>query len=257
MSSCPICGKKTFKVYGRERKDGLCGHHAIEYMQGLIVQCDDCGKWHSVDEACSCKIKKDNNVIVVDSNNRSRCLTCGSPTDGLLFCPSCYQKYKNKDLLFKITNCRNVELLDEQYAGRYKTNDGHIVKSSAEEVISNYLDKNGISYTYEPKWFYGKNDDDYLLPDFCLRNYLGNGKNVYLEYFGYDDSKQYSDRKRYKLELYEKSDITLICFYNTDRADLSSALDRKLNKNLIEEGRINFADDEDLLFIEKIQKGNK
>lgn len=258
MSSCPICGEKTFKVYGRERKDKLCGHHAFEFMEGLIVQCEDCGKWHSVDDVCSCKIKKDNDVIVIDSNNRSRCLTCGSPTDGLLFCPHCYQKYKNKDLLFKISNGCNVQLLHEQYSGRYKTKDGHVVKSAGELEILNYLDEQNIPFTYEPQWYYGKEDNEYVEPDFCLFDYLGDRKDVYIEFFGYDnDNKEYYDRKKFKLIWYVKNEITLICFYKTDFSNIAAALKRKLNKVHIEEGKINFANKEDSLLIEEIQKGNK
>ena len=140
-----------------------------------------------------------NNVVVIDSNNKSKCITCAKGTDGLLFCTSCYHKYKTKELYFKITNCVNVELLDEDYEGKFICRDGHVVKSKSERDIDNYLFEHGIPHPYEPELPYGATEKEVLHPDFYLPNYLGKDKHVYIEHWGYNENKiQYTNTKKFK-----------------------------------------------------------
>lgn len=160
----------------------------------------------------------------------------------MLFCSSCYFKYKNKELLFKITNCSNIELLDESYEGKYYCKDGHAVKSKSEREIDNYLFEHGISHAYEKELPYGTEDKEVLHPDFYLPNYLGIGKHVFIEHWGYNENNiHYTKTKKFKMPIYKKLHITLICTYEkTDAGNIESALDRKLNKNFIKESQINF-----------------
>lgn len=183
-----------------------------------------------------------NKVVVIDVNNKSRCITCGKQADGLLFCTSCYHKYKSKELLFRITNCTNVELLDEDYEGRYTCKDGHIVKSKSERDIDNYLFEHGISHAYERELPYGATDKEVLHPDFYLPNYLGEGKHVYIEHWGYNENNiQYTKTKKFKMPIYRDLGITLICTYEkTDMGKIDTVLDRKLNRSFIKESEINF-----------------
>lgn len=184
----------------------------------------------------------ENNVVVIDINSKSKCITCGKQTDGLLFCAACYHKYKNKELLFRITNCTNVELLDEDYEGRYTCKDGHIVKSKSERDIDNYLFEHGISHAYERELPYGATDKEVLHPDFYLPHYLGEGKHVYIEHWGYNENNlQYTKTKKFKMPIYERLGITLICTYEkTDMGKIDTVLDRKLNRKFITENKINF-----------------
>ena len=118
-NACPICNNPTFLVYGKyPRKDGLCKECSQQLFNKEIEQCPDCKHWHKTTEICNCKKVKqerqtssDNtkNIIVINEENKSRCITCGKKTNGLLFCNSCYHKYNNKELLFKITGCSSVE----------------------------------------------------------------------------------------------------------------------------------------------------
>ncbi len=183
-----------------------------------------------------------NNVVVIDENNKSRCITCGKQTDGLLFCANCYHKYKGKELLFRITNGTNVELLDENYEGRYTCKDGHIVKSKSERDIDNYLFEHGISHAYERELPYGATEKEVLHPDFYLPNYLGDGKHVYIEHWGYNENNiQYTKTKKFKMPIYKNLGVTLICTYEkTDMGKIDTVLDRKLNRNFIKESEINF-----------------
>lgn len=247
---CPICGEPTYLVYGKHpRKDGLCKKHADMEYKKQIEQCSDCGKWHKTGEECECRkpttepTRNDETkkIIVINEENKSRCITCGRKTDGLLFCGSCYRQYHNKELLFRITSCSSVELLDENYEGRFTCKDGHIVKSKSEREIDNYLFQNGIPHAYEKALPYGKTEKEVLHPDFFLPNYLGKGKDVWLEHWGFDDkNRDYTKTKKFKFPIYEELGITLICTYEkTDTGDIDAALDRKLRKDNITENEIN------------------
>lgn len=185
-----------------------------------------------------------NGIVVINENNKSKCITCGRDTDGLLFCSSCYHKYKDKELLFKITNCSNVELLDGDYEGRYTCKDGHVVKSKSERDIDNYLFEKGISHAYEKELPYGCEEKETLHPDFYLPNYLGKDKDVYIEHWGYNENNiQYTKTKKFKMPIYKKLGITLVCTYEkSDTGKIDSILDRKLNKEYIKENEINFED---------------
>ncbi len=202
---------------------------------------------------------EENNVVIINEQNKSKCITCGKKTDGLLFCSTCFHKYKDKELLFKITNCSNVELLDENYEGRYTCKDGHIVKSKSEREIDNYLFEHGISHAYEKALPYGASEKEILHPDFFLPNYLDEGKHVYIEHWGYNENNiQYTKTKKFKLPIYENLGITLICTYEkTDTADIDTTLDRKLRKDFIEEGKINFSDETTSKTEDKTEKTSK
>lgn len=187
-----------------------------------------------------------NDTVIINPNNKSKCITCGRQTDGLLFCSSCYHKYKDKELMFRITNCSNIELVSDTYGGNKTCKDGHIVKSKSEREIDNYLFDHGIPHAYERTLSYGKTDKEILHPDFYLPNYLGEGKHVYIEHWGYNKNNiKYTETKKFKIPIYKELGITLICTYEeTDMNDIESALDRKLNKDFITIGKINYDNDD-------------
>ena len=247
---CPICGEPTYLVYGKHpRKDGLCSKCGKLVQNGDIEQCPDCGAWKKKNETCTCKKinedKTQNNIIIINNENKSKCITCGKQTQGLLFCSSCYHKYNKKELLFKITGCSSVELLDEDYEGKYTCKDGHIVKSKSERDIDNFLFENDIQHAYEKALPYGASEHEILHPDFFLKDYLGKGKHVYIEHWGYNENNiQYTKTKKFKMPLYEKLNITLICTYEkTDSGKIDSVLERKLNKKFIKENEINWKEE--------------
>lgn len=256
---CPICGETTANYYGHYRKDGLCFKHSIELKNGKISQCATCGGWHNADEECACKkenVNVGNKNIESETSEEStlnrvvnfevfgpmRCICCGRKVSGFLFCPLCYTKYKNKELLFKISNCVNVELLDESYEGRFVCKDGHVVKSKSERYIDDYLYDHGIMHAYEKELPFGASKNELLHPDFYLPNYLGAGKDVYLEHWGYNENNIfYTKTKKYKMPIYKQLGITLICTYEkSDSSNMEAALDRKLNKRFLVENTVNF-----------------
>ena len=248
---CPICGEPTSVYMGNARKDRLCRKHAFDLKAGKIEQCPDCKKWNTTEELCTCKNQKETKeeiieelpkVVTIDSTTKSKCITCGKSTDGLLFCGSCYRRYKDKELLFRITKCSNVELLDESYEGIYTCKDGHIVKSKSEREIDNYLYENNIPHAYERELPYGATEKEVLHPDFYLPHYLGHKKHVYIEHWGYNENNlHYTKSKAFKMPIYKKLGITLICTYEkTDIGKIDTVLDRKLLRENIKENEINF-----------------
>ena len=129
--------------------------------------------------------------------------------------------------------------LDESYEGVFECDDGHIVKSMAEQAIDNYLCEHAIFHGYELPLDVGTEKP--LRPDFCLKNYLEEGKNVYLEYFGLKGQPKYDEETAYKIDLYRKNHITVICMYpKTDSKNLNFSLSLKLQKEKIKEGEINY-----------------
>lgn len=183
-------------------------------------------------------------TIIIDPKNRSKCIVCGIHTDGLLFCGACYRKYSKKSLLFRISNCREIDLLEADYEGRYTCKDGHVVKSKSEREIDNYLFEHGIPHAYEHALPYGARESDVLHPDFFLPDFLGKGKHVYIEHWGYDEHNlHYTKTKKFKMQIYQQLGITLVCtFEKTDMGNIDATLDRKLNPLFIQEGQINFDD---------------
>ena len=244
---CPICGEPTVLVYGKyPRKDGMCKKHSIMVLNEEIQQCNICKKWHASNEQCECQRHPEEEsskgkIIIINENNKSKCIICGKKTDGLLFCPKCYKEYHTRELLFRITQCSNVELLDADYEGRYVCQDGHVVKSKSEREIDNYLFGHGIPHAYEKSLPYGPNPKEVLHPDFYLPDYLGKGKHVYIEHWGYNENNiKYTKTKKFKLPIYRQLGITLVCTYEkTDMGNIDAVLERKLNPKFINENEIN------------------
>lgn len=171
-----------------------------------------------------------------DEEYESTCIACqeGKDDDGYLFCRSCYYKYKNKTIILQIDKCTDVKLIDSYYYGRLKCKDGHIVKSKAEREIDNFLYDHNIRHCYEYTISIDGNEEHDLHPDFYLPD-----MNVYIEYWGKEDDEEYDKIKSYKMDIYRKLKITLICMYESiDAEDIEAALRRKL-KNY-KSGKINY-----------------
>lgn len=223
--TCAICGKPS-GMYP------LCREHLKMKADGKVVKCADCGVWHLIDEPCDCEdsfFNKDESFV------STQCIVCGEESNGYWFCRDCYHKYKNKEILLRIRNCTEVEFLDDTYEGKYVCADGHIVKSKSEREIDNYLFSKGIFHVYEKPFPIDEDSAHDLHPDFYLPK-----EDIYIEFWGYDDTNtKYTESKNYKLDIYRKRKVTLICMYEkTDAKDINTALDRKLA--LCEKGQINF-----------------
>lgn len=234
---CPICGQPTRVYMGNARKDKLCGKHADELKKGELL-IDEKGNYANV------KNKEVSNEVKEDKKNDGdriiKCIACGKETKpGFFFCSNCYQKYKNKELLVKIKNCIDIEILDESYEGHYVCEDGHIVKSKSERDIDNYLFENNIPHAYEKTFMPNTNPNIIINPDFTLPNYKGNGIDVIIEHWGYNENNiDYHKTKKYKMNIYRDEKVTLICTNEKDMQDYKTTMKRKLAT--FEFGKINF-----------------
>lgn len=242
---CPICDSPTRVYMGNARKDGLCGKHADMLKTGEITVND---KGLFLDTKTNKILNKNYKEETLDSEKENqngivKCIGCGTYTkNGHLFCLDCYKKYKDKQLLVKITKCYEINILDESYEGVYKCKDGHIVKSKSEREIDNYLFDNNIPHAYEKVVSIDGDSKHDLHPDFCLPNYLGKGKDVYIEHWGFNsDNRDYYKSKKYKIAKYKELKLTIISTNEADMNDPEAALNRKLNN--FEFDKINFDTD--------------
>ncbi len=242
---CPICGEPTRAYMGNARRDKLCGKHA-DMLKKCEIVINEEGLF--VDKKTN-KVLNKNYIAKQDKPEECkehkgfvRCIACGKETKpGFFFCPSCYAKYNNKELLVKINNCKDIEILDESYEGHYTCDDGHIVKSKSERDIDNYLFENGIPHAYERAFIPESDPSIILKPDFTLPNYNGSGKDVIIEHWGYNENNiEYKKSKKYKIGIYQKENVTLISTTEKDIQDYKVSLKRKLAT--FEYNKINFDD---------------
>lgn len=233
--TCAICGKPS-GMYP------LCKDCFKLKDEGKILKCEECGTWYLAKEGCpNCKPVETAPQKTDATIDELACIICGKPSNGKHLCINCYHKCKNKSILLKIDKCQFPAItLDESYEGVFPCLDGHIVKSMAEQTIDNYLCRHAIFHGYELPLAIGIGREP-LKPDFCLKNYLGEGKDVYIEYFGMEGDPEYDKKTAYKMPIYREKGITLICLYRKeDGHNLEFALDQKLDKDNIEEGKIHY-----------------
>ncbi len=103
---CPICGKDTYLVYGKNpRKDGLCYDCSQKLFKGEIVQCPDCKKWKKTNENCECDKSKEQTEK--QENKYETCVICGEKSNGKPQCKNCHNETKGfMDTLDKNGNVR-------------------------------------------------------------------------------------------------------------------------------------------------------
>jgi hypothetical protein len=109
----------------------------------------------------------------------------------------------------------------EKFEAKHRTKDGHFVRSRAEVIIDNTLYEYELVHAYEKKLPI----EEEVYTDF----YLPKGK-VYIEYWGFENDPKYSERKKKKLEIYQKYDLKLIELNDEDIQNLDDHLPKKLLK---------------------------
>ena len=108
-----------------------------------------------------------------------------------------------------------------KFKAKHRATDGHFVRSKAEMVIDNWLYMAEIVHAYEKKL---PIEED-VYSDF----YIPSGK-VYIEYWGYEHSQKYRERKTKKVELYKKYEFNLIELNDKDVLNLDDILPKLLLK---------------------------
>ena len=229
---CPICGQPTRVYMGNARKDLLCGKHADELKAGKI-EVNEKGLF--IEKATGKVLNKGyvepkEEKSAPEQKGVAKCIACGKETKpGFLFCVSCYKKYADKKLLVEINKCKDITILDDSYEGKFTCTDGHVVKSKSEMIIDNWLFEHGIPHAYEKKLPIDANESHDLHPDFCLPGYHDDPDDVYIEYWGYNESnKEYTKSKNYKMKVYKQLKVTVICLEEKDIMDINASMSRKL-----------------------------
>lgn len=217
LKNCPICGEPTSVYMGNARKDGLCRKHGMQANKGEIIQCPDCGTWNKVDEKCTCTTKRqkpEKTTMVATTANDLTCIICGEPSNGKHFCYDCWAKYKEKSIDIRITNCKDVKILDQYGNLTIECDDGRKVRSRAEALISNFFYNNKIRSVYERTIYYEEDGEDKTLhPDFYLPDY-----ELYIEY-NEIKKKSYLKSKEYTMAIYKKLGFKVVIM---DDQDLNS-----------------------------------
>lgn len=109
----------------------------------------------------------------------------------------------------------------DKFEAKHRTKDGHFVRSRAEVIIDDTLYDYGLVHAYEKK----VPIEEELYTDY----YLPNGK-VYIEYWGLENDPKYAERKKKKIEIYQKYDLKLIELNDDDILNLDDHLPKKLLK---------------------------
>lgn len=213
---CPICGEATRVYMGKARKDRLCGKHADMLKSGELIANEN-GTFSAPGEIASRDAKTQSDL---------KCIVCGEPSNGKHFCLKCYHDYKDKSIDIRITNCKDVEILDKYGNLTIECDDGRKVRSRAEALISNFFYNNKIRSVYEKTIYYKENDEDKTLhPDFYLPDY-----EVYIEY-NEITKKSYLKSKEYTLSIYKKLGLKVIIMDDKDLNSIAGCLKPKLGIN--------------------------
>ncbi|MBQ1943079.1 MAG: hypothetical protein II368_05505 [Clostridia bacterium] len=225
---CPICGEPTFVYMGNARKDRLCKKHGmmkkngeIEEKEGGIFVEVSTGKILNPPPAK--EVKKEEKFT-----QELTCLICGEPSNGKHFCLSCYHNYKDKSIDLRITNCKEIKILDQYGNLSIECDDGRRVRSRAEALISNFFYNNRIRSVYEKTVYYTDpqtGEDKTLHPDFYLPDY-----DLYIEY-NEIKKKSYLKSKEYTKKIYEMLGFKVLIMDDQDLNSIASCLKPKLKLN--------------------------
>lgn len=110
----------------------------------------------------------------------------------------------------------------KKHEAKYRTQDGHRVRSKAEAMIDDYLYNNGVAHAYERRL---PGIDEEVISDF----YLPAGK-VFIEFWGMEENEKYQERKKKKLAIYADNNFNLIEMNDKDIETIDDILPRKLKK---------------------------
>ena len=109
-----------------------------------------------------------------------------------------------------------------KYPAEYRCDNGIYVRSLSELCIANWLYANRIPFEYERKVHFQRSGEsahcDFYLPEY----------DVYIEFWGMSNDKNYEHYKRWKEHNYAKNNIPLISLYPSDLRNLRDRLVAKL-----------------------------
>ena len=217
--TCAICGKPS-GMYP------LCPACFKLRDAGEIEKCEDCGTWHKINEPCNCE------DFIEDFENpedeiTGQCLLCENEAGPYLFCKACYHKYKDRSIDIRITNCRDIQIIDEYGNKTKKAKDGRKVRSLSEKIIIDYFFDNYVRVVYEKTIPYinEKGEPAELHPDFYLPDY-----DLYIEFNGLTN-KTYLRKKDYVNKIYQEKGFKVEILESQDLDDIEASIEKILSKH--------------------------
>lgn len=228
---CPICGEPTNVYMGNARKDRLCRKHGTMLKNGEIIT-DEKGtfidpKTNTVLNADFYKDSKSEKSTKQTSDcSELTCIICGQESNGKHFCHDCWNKYKDKSIDIRISNCRDTQIIDEYGNKKITCKDGRKVRSRAEKIIMDYFFDNYIRVIYERKIPYTneKGEEKELHPDFYLKDY-----DLYIEFNGLTN-KSYLNVKNYANKIYQEKGLKVEVLESDDIDDVETTMEKLLSK---------------------------
>ena len=181
---CQICGKKSGYY-------PLCVDCNKLKEQGKVTKCLECGIW-----------KKDNKPLCFDCWLKNK---KNSEKKSATYKPSDVEKEEND--------------FRKKFPANFRTEDGHIVRSKAEQIIDNWLYHKGIVHAYERR----VPIEEEVYCDF----FIPIGQKVWIEFWGSEEQK-YLKRKETKKRFYEKNQKKLIELTDKDIENLDDVMPIKL-----------------------------
>ena len=178
------------------------------------MACQICGEksgFYPLCKKCN-KLKEEGKV--------TKCQECGIWKKGdKPLCYECWLKNKktggtNSEVETEETNFRN------KFPAKLRAEDGHLVRSRAEQIIDNWLYHKGIVHAYERR----VPIEEEVYCDF----FIPIGQKVWIEFWGIEEEEKYQRRKELKKSFYKKHDKNLIELMPKDIENLDDIMPIKL-----------------------------
>ena len=186
--ACQICGTKS-GFYP------LCKDCFKLKDEGKITKCEECGIW-----------KK---------GSKPLCYECWLKNN-----KACKKKSANYKASAMETEDNNFR---SKFPATFRAEDGHMVRSKAEQIIDNWLYHKGIVHAYERR----VPIEEEVYCDF----FIPIGQKVWIEFWGLEETK-YIKRKELKKQFYQTNKKNLIELTDKDIENLDDVMPIKLRKFL-------------------------
>lgn len=124
-----------------------------------------------------------------------------------------------------VDNFKNVDYR-KKWPNDYQCDDGHYVRSFYELILDNWLYHHNIRHEYEKSIYMPSDPNEIVLTDFYLPD-----TDIYIEVWGIENNKEYTDREAKKKELYDKNHYKRIDLTKEHLKRLNDILPRKIDKH--------------------------
>jgi hypothetical protein len=131
-----------------------------------------------------------------------------------------YLLHELKILKIRLKKKRQKKSPQQTFGKASTTLKGEMVRSQAEKRIADFLFCYNIPYAYEPTLELG---NILVKPDFYLPK-----QEIYVEFWGLVANKEYAERMRRKLQLYQRFRVKLLSLFSEDLGDLEKSLTKRI-----------------------------